>query len=133
MLCFSSTWNDCVYLELSFRLLYPFRLLTVQSHPNQVVAAFESLTMRLLGIALASLASGLGELTFLQLSTTYKSQAAGQAVGYFSSGTGCAGLLGAGLWWCLRSLGVREGVGISSVGLNIRSMSEALDILRPMI
>ena len=81
----------------------------------QVVAAYEALGMRLLGIALASLSSGLGELTFLQLSTTYGSNAAGQAVGYFASGTGAAGLFGAALWWCLRSLGVKEGVGISSV------------------
>jgi len=80
-----------------------------------VVAAYEALGMRLLGIALASLSSGLGELTFLQLSTTYGSNTAGQAVGYFASGTGAAGLFGAALWWCLRSLGVKEGVGISSV------------------
>ncbi len=72
--------------------------------------------MRLLGIALASLSSGLGELTFLQLSTTYTSSGvSGEALGYFASGTGCAGLLGAALWWVLRGLGVREGVGISSV------------------
>lgn len=86
---------------------------------HQVIAAFDALSMRLLGIALASLSSGLGELTFLQLSTTYKSQAAGEAVGYFASGTGCAGLLGAGLWWVLRGLGVREGVGISSVSFEL--------------
>ena len=74
--------------------------------------------MRLLGIALASLSSGLGELTFLQLSTTYTSSGvSGEALGYFASGTGCAGLLGAALWWVLRGLGVREGVGISSVEL----------------
>ena len=83
----------------------------------QVVAAFDMLNMRLLGIALASLSSGLGELTFLQLSTTYPGTGTGEAVGYFASGTGAAGLLGAALWWFLRSLGVREGVGISSVSL----------------
>ncbi|KAF8323899.1 batten's disease protein Cln3 [Clavulina sp. PMI_390] len=80
-----------------------------------VVAIYESLNMRLMGIALASLSSGLGELTFLQLSTTYREVAAREAIGYFSSGTGGAGLLGAALWWVLRSLGVREGVGISAV------------------
>ena len=34
---------------------------------------------------------------------------------YFASGTGAAGLVGAFIWWEVRSLGVRVGVGISSV------------------
>ena len=34
---------------------------------------------------------------------------------YFASGTGAAGLVGAFLWWELRNLGVRVGVGLSSV------------------
>ncbi|KAI0943483.1 hypothetical protein AcW1_002635 [Taiwanofungus camphoratus] len=81
-----------------------------------VVAAFESLYMRLLGISLASFSSGLGELTFLQLSTRYHPPSvAGHSVGYFASGTGAAGLVGAFLWWELRGLGVRIGVGLSSV------------------
>lgn len=77
---------------------------------------------------------GLGELTFLQLSTTYVPVVAGRSVGYvfkrtndvlglkafdesryFASGTGAAGLAGAFLWWELRNLGVRVGVGLSSV------------------
>lgn len=58
----------------------------------------------------------MGELTFLQLSTTYApSSVAGYSVGYFASGTGAAGLVGAFLWWVVRGLGVRIGVGISSV------------------
>ncbi|KAF7292802.1 Protein BTN [Mycena indigotica] len=81
-----------------------------------VVAFFDSLFMRLLGIGLASFSSGLGELTFLQLSTTYSPPSiAGHSVGYFSSGTGAAGLVGAFLWWEVRGLGVRVGVGLSSV------------------
>ncbi|KAG8950154.1 battenin CLN3 protein [Tulasnella sp. 424] len=60
-----------------------------------VVAGFESLGMRLLGICLASFSSGLGELTFLQLSTTYPIALAGHSVGYFASGTGGAGVGGA--------------------------------------
>ncbi|KZV95981.1 batten's disease protein Cln3 [Exidia glandulosa HHB12029] len=81
-----------------------------------VVAAFDTLLPRLLGICLASFASGLGELTFLQLSTTYHPHSVcGHAVGYFASGTGAAGIVGAGLWWLLRSLGVRLGVGLSAV------------------
>lgn len=35
---------------------------------------------------------------------------------YFASGTGAAGLVGAFLWWEVRGLGVRLGVGVSSVG-----------------
>lgn len=81
-----------------------------------IVAAFETLSARLLGIAFASFASGLGELTFLQLSTTYHPRSiAGHCVGYFASGTGAAGLVGAGLWWELRGLGVRLGVGLSAI------------------
>ncbi|KAF8810347.1 batten's disease protein Cln3 [Phlegmacium glaucopus] len=81
-----------------------------------VVAIFDNLYMRLLGICLASFSSGLGELTFLQLSTTYSPPSvAGHSVGYFASGTGAAGLVGALLWWEMRSLGVRVGVGLSSV------------------
>ncbi|KAJ7093914.1 batten's disease protein Cln3 [Mycena belliarum] len=81
-----------------------------------VVAFFDSLFMRLLGISLASFSSGLGELTFLQLSTTYAPPSvAGHSVGYFASGTGAAGLVGAFLWWEVRGLGVRVGVGLSSV------------------
>ena len=34
---------------------------------------------------------------------------------YFASGTGAAGLVGALVWWEMRSFGVRTGVGISSV------------------
>ncbi|KAH7107062.1 batten's disease protein Cln3 [Auriculariales sp. MPI-PUGE-AT-0066] len=81
-----------------------------------VVAAFDSLLPRLLGICLASFSSGLGELTYLQLSTTYHPQSVcGHAVGYFASGTGGAGIVGAALWWVLRGLGVRVGVGLSAV------------------
>ncbi|KAK2460752.1 hypothetical protein APHAL10511_007222 [Amanita phalloides] len=81
-----------------------------------VVAAFDSLFMRLLGISLASFSSGLGELTFLQLSTTYSPLSiAGHSVGYFASGTGAAGLVGAFMWWEVRNLGVQLGVGLSSV------------------
>jgi hypothetical protein len=62
-----------------------------------------------------SFEKGLGELTFLQLSTTYSRKLSGISVGYFASGTGAAGLVGALLWWEVRGLGVREGVGLSSV------------------
>lgn len=85
-----------------------------------IVAFSTTLAGRLTGIALASFSSGLGELTFLQLSTTYgggKAEDGARSVGYFASGTGAAGLVGAFLWWEMRGLGVRLGVGLSSVFL----------------
>ena len=55
-------------------------------------------------------------MTYLQRTTVYgDDDLAKLAVGWFSSGTGAAGLVGAGLWWELRSLGVKAGLGISSV------------------
>ncbi|KAG2159284.1 batten's disease protein Cln3 [Suillus bovinus] len=80
-----------------------------------VVAFHESLYSRLLGICIASFSSGLGEMTFLQLSTTYSRSVGGRSVGYFASGTGAAGIVGAFMWWELRGLGVSTGVGISAV------------------
>ncbi|KAG6857514.1 hypothetical protein H0H87_002139 [Tephrocybe sp. NHM501043] len=121
---------------LKGRIRYTKRLIgccLLSSFGMIVVAAFDSLSMRLLGIGLASFSSGLGEITFLQLSTTYAPPSvAGRSVGYahsialsrnepshsiryFASGTGAAGLVGAFLWWEVRSLGVRVGVGLSSV------------------
>lgn len=99
-----------------------------------LVSFFPALGMRLLGISLASFSSGLGELTFLQLSTRYAPKArrslltpsaaavagletnyAGDAVGWFASGTGAAGLVGAGAWWAVRGLGVQTGMAVLSV------------------
>jgi len=103
---------------------------------TQVVAASTGLAPRLFGIAVASFSSGLGEMTFLQLATVYGSldpsrgqagldgQGAGEgksadlggiAVGWFASGTGAAGIGGAGLWWIVRGLGVRGGLGVCMV------------------
>jgi len=104
---------------LKGRIRYGKRLIgccTLSICGMAVVALFESLPMRLLGIGLASFSSGLGEITFLQLSTTYAPPSVGgHSVGYFASGTGAAGLVGAFLWWELRRFGVRIGVGLSSV------------------
>ncbi|EGO01186.1 hypothetical protein SERLA73DRAFT_179291 [Serpula lacrymans var. lacrymans S7.3] len=81
-----------------------------------VVSSYEHLNARLLGIGLASFSSGLGEMTFLQLSTTYiPPSIGGHSVGYFASGTGAAGLVGAFFWWEVRGLGVHTGIIISSV------------------
>lgn len=78
------------------------------------VAFWPSIITRLAGIAVASFSSGLGEMTFLQLSTCYGAKG-GKAVGYFSSGTGAAGFIGALFWWLLRGLGVSIGLGIASL------------------
>ncbi|KAK4703610.1 battenin, partial [Phenoliferia sp. Uapishka_3] len=84
-----------------------------------VVALSPTLGYRLCGIAIASFSSGLGEMTYLQLATVYGAldhlDLGGKAIGWFASGTGAAGLVGAGLWWLLRGLGVRQGLLICSV------------------
>ncbi|KAE8266047.1 hypothetical protein A4X09_0g6300 [Tilletia walkeri] len=79
-----------------------------------MIAWFESAFMRLLGISIASFCSGLGELTWLQLATRFKSYA-GEGVGWFASGTGAAGFLGASAWWVVRPLGVKGGLSLLSV------------------
>lgn len=83
---------------------------------TKIIALSSSLSPRLLGISLASLSSGMGELTFLQLTTTLPTEATSKtALGAWSSGTGFAGVAGAGIWWLLRGLGVKGGLGLSSV------------------
>ncbi|OCF56338.1 protein BTN1 [Kwoniella mangroviensis CBS 10435] len=80
------------------------------------IAFSNSLAPRLLGISMASLSSGLGELTFLQMTTTLPTRSTSKtALGAWSSGTGFAGIAGAGIWWLLRGLGVRSGLGLSSI------------------
>ena len=49
---------------------------------------------------------------------------------YFASGTGAAGLVGAFMWWEVRSLGVRLGVGMSSVRSNMILCTPSLLIFR---
>lgn len=80
-----------------------------------IIAVFESLTMRLLGIALASFSSGVGEVTFLQYTTRLRRDLSTQCVGNFASGTGAAGLLCALAWWLVRPLGVSTGIILLSV------------------
>lgn len=83
---------------------------------SQLVAFSDSLNARLAGIAAASFSSGLGEMTYLQRSACYGDDSIAKlAVGWFASGTGAAGLVGAALWWELRNLGVRIGLGLSAV------------------
>ncbi|KAK0535533.1 battenin CLN3 protein [Tilletia horrida] len=79
-----------------------------------MIAWFESALMRLLGISIASFCSGLGELTWLQLATRFGPHA-GEGVGWFASGTGAAGFLGASAWWVVRPLGVKGGLSLLAV------------------
>lgn len=82
----------------------------------KIIAFSASLYPRLFGISMASLSSGLGELTFLQMTTTLPTRNSSRtALGAWSSGTGFAGIAGAAIWWLLRGLGVKGGLGISSV------------------
>jgi len=97
-----------------------------------VVALNESLAARLLGISLASFSSGLCEMTFLQLSTTYNLAVGGHSVGYFAAGTGAAGLVGALLWWEVRGLGVRLGVGVSAMLPIVLPLTYFLLLPRPV-
>jgi len=60
----------------------------------QLVAWADLLPARLFGVILASLSSGLGELSFLGMTHFYGSF----AVPFWGSGTGAAGLIGAGLY-----------------------------------
>ncbi|KNZ79124.1 Protein BTN1 [Termitomyces sp. J132] len=98
---------------LKGRIRYTQRLLACFSQPSlQVSENFVFKVTR----QVDDFEQGLNELTFLQLSTTYTSPlVGGHSVMYFASGTGAAGLVGAMLWWELRNLGVRVGVGLSSV------------------
>lgn len=80
-----------------------------------MIAAFESLIMRLVGIAFASFSSGVGEVTFLQYTTRLRRDLSERCVGHFASGTGAAGLICAFLWWIVRPLGVKTGMTLLSI------------------
>jgi battenin len=73
----------------------------------QLVAWQEELPARLFGVVLASVSSGLGELSFLGMTHYY-----GQfAVPFWGSGTGGAGLIGAAMYVCATTwigMGVRS-------------------------
>ncbi|KAK3828090.1 MAG: CLN3 protein-domain-containing protein [Benniella sp.] len=84
------------------RVPYPVRVMFCASLSFSAVvliALANSISVRLLGVMMASLSSGLGELTFLMLSSFYRLQ----MVSAWSSGTGGAGLLGALLFLALTS------------------------------
>jgi battenin len=84
--------------------IFPYRvrilgLVALSFIGMQLVAWQEELPARLFGVVLASLSSGLGELSFLGMTHYY-----GQfAVPFWGSGTGAAGLLGAAMYVCATS------------------------------
>lgn len=74
----------------------------------------QTIPIRLVGVMMASLSSGLGEQTFLMLSSFYRLQ----MVSAWSSGTGGAGLLGSLLFLALTSwigLSIPATLGVVSV------------------
>lgn len=91
--------------SLTIKLLSPFFIqrikydhrvicLIVLSCIGMIFVSLKQLWICLLGVSLASLSSGFGEVTFLQLTHKYKDI----ALNGWSSGTGGAGLLGSGLY-----------------------------------
>ncbi|CCH46083.1 putative membrane protein [Wickerhamomyces ciferrii] len=85
---------------------YPKRIasLIVLSVIGMLLVTFGSLGLKILGIILASLSSGLGEITFLQLTHFYGET----GLNGWSSGTGGAGLIGSGIYMLLTTV-----IGIS--------------------
>ncbi|RLV94354.1 Protein BTN1 [Spathaspora sp. JA1] len=61
----------------------------------------DSISLKIFGISLASLSSGLGEVSFLQLTHYYEEKS---SIGGFSSGTGGAGLFGSFLFMLLTNI-----------------------------
>jgi battenin len=80
----------------------------------QLVAQTTELSFRLLGIIVASISSGAGELSFLQLTHWHEQT----ALPGFAVGTGMAGLAGASLYLALTTwigLSVHTSLNVSSV------------------
>ncbi|CDR43405.1 CYFA0S12e00166g1_1 [Cyberlindnera fabianii] len=84
------------------RIAYPHRIcgLIALSLTGMGFIVFGSLRLKLFGIILASLSSGLGEITFLQLTHFYKEV----SLNGWSSGTGGAGLVGSGLFLLMTTI-----------------------------
>lgn len=81
----------------------------------------DAIVKKILGISLASLSSGMGELSFLQLTHLYDEKS---AIGGFSSGSGGAGLLGSFLFLLLTNF-----VGVPTWGALLSFSIAPLGIL----
>lgn len=87
-------------------IAYPHRIasLIVLSVSGMLLVTFGTLQFKIFGIIMASLSSGLGEITFLQLTHFYEEN----GLNGWSSGTGGAGLIGSGFYLLLTTiLGIR--------------------------
>lgn len=84
------------------RLSYSRRIvsLIVLSCVGMFLVSYGKLSVCLVGIVLASISSGFGEVTFLQLTHYYKEV----ALNGWSSGTGGAGLFGSGIYMLFTSI-----------------------------
>ncbi|SMN21818.1 similar to Saccharomyces cerevisiae YJL059W YHC3 Vacuolar membrane protein involved in the ATP-dependent transport of arginine into the vacuole and possibly in balancing ion homeostasis [Maudiozyma saulgeensis] len=97
--------------SLTIKLLSPFFiqrikygnriiLLIILSCVGMILVSLKDLWICLFGVGLASLSSGFGEVTFLQLTHTYKEV----SLNGWSSGTGGAGLLGSAIYLLLTTV-----------------------------
>ena len=91
------------------KVKYKYRIvsLILLSVVGMILVSSDVVNICLFGVVLASLSSGFGEVTFLQLTHTYKEV----ALNGWSSGTGGAGLLGSGIYMFLTTI----------LGVSIRS------------
>lgn len=90
-------------------IAYPRRIasLIALSISGMLLVTFGALEIKLVGIILASLSSGLGEITFLQLTHFYEET----GLNGWSSGTGGAGLIGSGVYLLLTTM----------IGVNVKT------------
>lgn len=79
---------------------YRIWILIVLSTLGMILVSSATLELTIFGIILASISSGLGEITFLQLTHFYEDS----ALKGWSSGTGGAGLIGSGLFLLLTTI-----------------------------
>ncbi|CCK68966.1 amino acid transporter YHC3 KNAG_0B05330 [Huiozyma naganishii CBS 8797] len=84
------------------KISYPRRVvaLIITSFVGMLLVSASSLKLTITGIVLASLSSGFGEVTFLQLTHVFPQS----ALNGWSSGTGAAGLLGTSAYMFLTSI-----------------------------
>lgn len=89
------------------------------------------ITRKVSGITLASLSSGMGEVSFLQLTHYYNEK---EAIGGFSSGTGGAGLLGSFLFMLLTNIiGMQTSTALLSFAVAPWGFAGAFFLLLPQL
>lgn len=114
--------------RLPYRVRIPL-LVALSFVGMQMVAWQESLPARLFGVILASISSGLGELSFLGMTHFYGEF----AIPFWGSGTGAAGLLGAGMYVAATSwLGLSVRASIMAFGFLPGLMLVAFFVVLPL-